>query len=285
MDDPTHGVGARTRAEPGQGVERAHPRQMVRGRADSTEPLHDPGTLAPFTGLDVALVNGHGERDLFGVRARLAVDGHPVVADLTPREWTRAVAEGHPGDSAPRPYVVALGPHRGRYRVGPVAQLRIGPLATPLAAAAQEEWLATSGSAGAARGIIALHAIEMLERLLARTDLAQIDASPEPSLAWRRGDTGTGWVDSSRGLLVHSYTVDGDGLVTNAQITTPTAQNEPWLAGLLKDTLSSADPGDPAVRARLEDAIRDADPCLPCATAPPGTMGLTITISPTRRGR
>ena len=245
--------------------------------------LREEGTLPPFAGIDVALVDDRGEPDLFGVAARLCVAADPVVADLTPAQWTAAVAESRPGASAPRPFIVALGPKRGRYRVGPVAQLRIGPLTTPLAAAAQKWWLATSGGAGAARGVIALHALEMLDATLARTDLEQIEVRAEPVHAPPLGATGTGWVDSSRGLLVHSYTVGPGGLVATAQITTPTAQNEPWLSGLLRGALRDADPGDAAVRARLEDAIRAADPCLPCSSVPPGTMALDVVISATDR--
>ncbi|MCL2490012.1 MAG: hypothetical protein FWF36_04705, partial [Propionibacteriaceae bacterium] len=64
--------------------------------------------------------------------------------------------------------------------------------------------------------------------------------------------------------------VGDDGRIVRATILTPTAQNEPWLDGLLTSAVAS---GDNLV---VEDAIREADPCLPCSSAPAGTMDLVI---------
>lgn len=75
-----------------------------------------------------------------------------------------------------------------------------------------------------------------------------------------RDGTGVGLVDGPRGILAHVY-VAVDGVLTGCQILTPTAQNEPWLAQML-------------VRLDAESAIRAADPCLPCTSAPEGHMNV-----------
>jgi NAD-reducing hydrogenase large subunit len=72
---------------------------------------------------------------------------------------------------------------------------------------------------------------------------------------------------------VHRYQTGADGRLAAAQILTPTAQNEPWLADLL---LSAAAGSTAALD--LEDAVREADPCLPCSSAPVGGMGLQVDI-------
>ena len=88
--------------------------------------------------------------------------------------------------------------------------------------------------------------------------------------------TGIGVVDGPRGLLAHEYEVDEAGTVTGCRILTPTAQNEGWLAGMLRASLAAAGDGDADREAWAEAAIRAADPCLPCTSAPEGGMGVTV---------
>ncbi|HEX7661736.1 MAG TPA: hypothetical protein VF444_19880, partial [Pseudonocardiaceae bacterium] len=84
---------------------------------------------------------------------------------------------------------------------------------------------------------------------------------------------GVGWVDGPRGLLVHRYATAADGRLTGATLLTPTAQNEVWLAELLRQ---AAETTPDALEPGLEAAIREADPCLPCSSAPPGAMGVRV---------
>ena len=241
------------------------------------------GVKAPdgqFPGADAALVDEVGAIDLVGEHLKVvAADGTLIHDGVTSDQWDQTVAEAVPGSSAPRPYLVALGQDNGLYRTGPVAQLRVGWLTTPLAEQARQRWLADCGGAGEARAIIALYCVEAigqlcLDEVITLDDLGQ-------AVAPNGVGVGVGWVESGRGLLVHRYQCDQDGAVVDATILTPTAQNEPWLAVLLKQACASND-----VEAAMEDAIREADPCLPCSTAPQGQMGLVITDQPavTTRG-
>ena len=230
-----------------------------------------------FGGPDVALVDADGRPDLLGQWLRaVAADGEVIVAGAVPADWQGLVVEEIPGAPAPRPYLAALGPGAGYYRVGPVPQLRIGVPRTPLAAELRERWLATDGGARAARAVVTLHAVEVVAELLDALGAQELDG---PWVADASGEaaaaSGTGWVDGPRGLLVHTYSSDADGVLTSARIITPTAQNEPWLARLLT-TAASAPDADRA--ARLEDSIREADPCLPISSAPEGGMGLTVDV-------
>ncbi|MEA5153746.1 nickel-dependent hydrogenase large subunit [Raineyella sp.] len=248
--------------------------------AERTLPL--PGPADDFTGADVALVDEEGRPDLLGTRLRaVAADGRVIVPAAAPRHWDSLIAESVPGDPAPRPYLLALGADHGRYRVGPVAQLRIGALTTPRAAELRADWSGRAGQAAAARAVITVHSVEVIGDLLDhpaildRRILAEVPARRGPAV-------GVGWVDGPRGLLVHRYRAAADGRMEAATVLTPTAQNEYWLAQLLRRAVAAGPDGPGRAEGDLEDAIREADPCLPCSSAPAGAMGLVVEETPPR---
>jgi len=250
---------------------------IAAARRVAEQALARPAPPDPFAGADVALVDGAGCLDLFGLTLRaVAADGTVLVRAGTPAQWDGLVAEADPGSSAPKPYLVPLGAGRGAYRVGPVAQLRVGPVPTPLAAQMQAAWRQGTGGAASARAIIVVHAVEVVRAMLESPELtAGETTTPWPAVL--PAGIGIGWVDGARGLLVHRYAAASDGRVAAATILTPTAQNEPWLDDLLR--AAGAPDGDSA--GDLEDAIREADPCLPCSSVPPGTMDLVVEVVPT----
>jgi len=236
--------------------------------------LADDDQGGAFTGADVALADSSGRPDLLGERLRaVTADGEVVHAAASADDWAALIAEAQPGRVAPRPYLVRLGPGLGEYRVGPVAQLRIGELTTVGARRLQERWLAAGGSASAARAIMMLHSVEAIGALVESSALVAGPCTTAPAGVPR--DEGVGWVDGPRGLLVHRYVSAANGVARAVTILTPTAQNEPWLAGLLRAVVD-ASPADGPDRMGLEGAIREADPCLPCSSAPPGTMALQV---------
>ncbi|MST50296.1 nickel-dependent hydrogenase large subunit [Mobiluncus porci] len=229
--------------------------------------------------LDVALIDAKGNPDVFGTRMRVSRNGE-VVEEFGFSEWNEKIAEEIPGSPAPRPYFVPLGQEAGRYRVGPVSQLSIGSLSTVRAKTAQARWLKGARDAAEARAIVTLHVLERtsqlvseLQQRLVETDAETVVASPEPIHA----GTATGLVDGPRGILAHTYEVDDSGTITRSIILTPTAQNEPWLADLLTRAAETETTPD-GREAALEDSIREADPCLPISSAPPGQMGLKLDI-------
>ncbi|WP_168929793.1 nickel-dependent hydrogenase large subunit [Nocardioides sp. GY 10127] len=238
--------------------------------------------LPPFAGHDLALVDEDGRLDLLGTRLRgRDAEGRLVVADVAPSAWPALVSEERPGASAPRTFLTYLGtPGDGRvggaYRVGPLAQLRVAALSTPRAERARRAWLAArpgaaAGGATTARAVVLLHALEVAAALLEDPALTSADdMTAPPVVPPAAGGTGVGWVDGARGLLVHLYVADADGRLADARITTPTAQNERWLGELLSALLRAG------VGSGLEAAVRAADPCLPCSSAPVGGMHLTV---------
>ena len=245
-----------------------------------------PMPMPTYAGHDLALVDRLGALDLYGDRLRaVAPDGSLTVDGAGAGDWSDLVAESRPGGRAPRPYLRALGVEAGGYRVGPVAELRAAAhLHTPLAEAARQRWSRASGDATWARAVVALHVVEVVEELLGRPELVAGPVLVETGTVGTRREA-SGWVDGARGLLVHTYRTDESGALTGATITTPTAQNEAWLAGLLGFSVRAHGPIDALgslperLRHPLEAAIREADPCLPCTSSPAGRMQLRLQVT------
>ncbi len=90
------------------------------------------------------------------------------------------------------------------------------------------------------------------------------DTTPVP-YAIRAGD-GVGASEAPRGTLYHSYSIDDDGLVSDGDVITPTAQN---LANLEADMRAFAPTVTDLPREEfllaIEQLVRAYDPCLSCS--------------------
>lgn len=229
-----------------------------------------------FSGSEVALINEDANPDVFGTRVRVVLE-QKIIDEFSFSKWNERIREENPHTPAPRPYLRALGVNEGRYRVGPVSQLSIGTLPSPKAAAAQERWLAESRNAQPARAIITLHLLERTTELVKQLSRLVGQVNSEEHTAGRpvkfSSGQASGVVDGPRGILAHTYATDTEGMITQATILTPTAQNEPWLAQLLTQAIAL---DGAQTQGALEESIREADPCLPLSSAPSGQMGLKV---------
>jgi len=82
-----------------------------------------------------------------------------------------------------------------------------------------------------------------------------------------RAGTGAGATEAPRGLLFHRYELDGDGLITSARIVPPTSQNQIIIESDLRRVVQGAlDLSDEELTWRCEQAVRNFDPCISCAT-------------------
>jgi sulfhydrogenase subunit alpha len=81
------------------------------------------------------------------------------------------------------------------------------------------------------------------------------------------GGVGRAATEAPRGLLYHRYEIGADGLVRSAAIVPPTSQNqaaiEADLRAFVQDRL---DLDDAELTRQCEQAIRNYDPCISCAT-------------------
>jgi sulfhydrogenase subunit alpha len=82
-----------------------------------------------------------------------------------------------------------------------------------------------------------------------------------------RGGIGHGCTEAPRGLLYHRYTVDDAGIIRDAVIVPPTSQNQPSIERGLREFVQDRIHLDDAELTRqCEQAIRNYDPCISCAT-------------------
>ena len=81
------------------------------------------------------------------------------------------------------------------------------------------------------------------------------------------GATGYGCTEAPRGILYHRYSVGADGLITQAKIVPPTSQNQKQIEDdLWKFVPQYIDLPDDQLQWHCEQAIRNYDPCISCAT-------------------
>jgi sulfhydrogenase subunit alpha len=116
---------------------------------------------------------------------------------------------------------------------------------------------------------IVVRAVEMVQACV--DALALIDAYQEPDQPYVAADPkageGHGCTEAPRGLCYHRYRIDAAGTVLDAQIVPPTSQNQKVIEldlGRVVD--ANLDQPDATLKWRCEQAIRNYDPCISCAT-------------------
>jgi sulfhydrogenase subunit alpha len=157
----------------------------------------------------------------------------------------------------------------GSYLVGPLARYNLNfhalsPLARETANAAGLE----PACRNPFRSII-VRAVELVyaaDEALRLIDGYQPPVTPFVDVPPRRA-TGHGCTEAPRGILYHRYTIGEDGLITDARIIPPTSQNQGQIEADLRDVVqqSLALPDD-QLTLRCEQAVRNYDPCISCAT-------------------
>jgi coenzyme F420-reducing hydrogenase alpha subunit len=155
------------------------------------------------------------------------------------------------------------------YHVGPMARYSLN--ADQLTHRAREE----AERAGLGSPVvnpfrsIVVRAVEMVfacEEALSIIDGYRQPEPPSVEVA-PAGATGHGASEAPRGLLYHRYDVDAAGLITDAHIVPPTSQNQLSIENDLRAFIPGRVAlGDEELQWQLEQAIRNYDPCISCAT-------------------
>ncbi len=104
-------------------------------------------------------------------------------------------------------------------------------------------------------------------------ELGQLSAPPEaPTISLpKENRTGTAAMEVPRGTLFHSYTLNTSGVVVDADIVTPTAQNLAQIEADIHQTVQKwleddREGGETLLKANLERLARAYDPCISCST-------------------
>jgi coenzyme F420-reducing hydrogenase alpha subunit len=114
------------------------------------------------------------------------------------------------------------------------------------------------------RALEVLYACEEALRII--TEYEEPD-SPDIPVHIARECSGWGCTEAPRGILYHRYVIGEDGLITQAKIVPPTSQNQKQIEkDLWKIVPQSLHLTDAELQWRCEQAIRNYDPCISCAT-------------------
>jgi sulfhydrogenase subunit alpha len=158
---------------------------------------------------------------------------------------------------------------RGRYLTGPAARYELShrwlsPVAREAAAAAGLGDLCRNPYRSiVVRAVETVYAVEEAIRLIDSYEPPAIPAVEVPA----RAGVGRGATEAPRGTLFHRYELDGDGLITSARITPPTSQNQAAVEDdLARFVADRVDLPDERLTTECEQAIRNYDPCISCAT-------------------
>jgi sulfhydrogenase subunit alpha len=185
--------------------------------------------------------------------------------DITPQEYDAHFEESHVKRSN------ALHSHlRGRpYLTGPIARYSLNSdLLSPLAREAAKEAGLGPTCNNPFRSIV-VRAVEVLyacDEALRIIDAYQEPEHPHLDLSPRAG-VGYACTEAPRGMLYHRYRLDADGTILDAKIVPPTSQNQPSIEDDLKNFAADwLDMPEEALRVRCEQAVRNHDPCISCAT-------------------
>jgi coenzyme F420-reducing hydrogenase alpha subunit len=158
---------------------------------------------------------------------------------------------------------------RGRYLLGPLARYSLNASSlSPVAAQAA----AAAGLGQVCRNPFRSIIVRSVEIVYACEEALRLIESYEPPdrpfvNAEPRAATGWGCTEAPRGTLYHRYDLASDGTILAARIVPPTSQNQAAIEDDLRRfvdarlELPTAD-----LTAACEQAIRNYDPCISCAT-------------------
>ncbi|MEN9542098.1 MAG: hypothetical protein RLZZ459_2189 [Cyanobacteriota bacterium] len=244
----------------------------------------------------LALVNADGRWEHYGgglgdgrsggIRV-MASDGSLLADGLDGSAMETLLAEAvEPWSYLKFPYLRALGPEAGSYRVGPLARLNVcSTIGSPRADRELLELRQRGGRVVTASFLYHLaRLIEMLaclERIEQLLDDPLIRATRLRAHAGVNAHEAVAVSEAPRGTLFHHYRVDGDGLIEAVNLIIATGQNN----GAMNRTITQIARHylgqgrlSEALLNRIEAGIRCFDPCLSCSTHAAGMMPLLVQL-------
>jgi F420-non-reducing hydrogenase large subunit len=192
-----------------------------------------------------------------------------------------------PHSYAKAPYLRALGPDAGAYRVGPLPRLNLaasmgGRLADRMHADFHQELGDVVHDALAYHWARMIELVAACERIVAILGEPLVTSTDVRVRVERGGGVGIGVVEAPRGTLIHRYEADDVGRVTSAELIVATTQNasaiDAAVLEAVRGTVVTDDSLGIDVARRMELGIRAYDPCLSCATHEIGRMPLVIEV-------
>lgn len=246
------------------------------------------GTFGNFPTLFMGLVDNEGKiRHYEGSLRVVDSSGNLIKDKLNPANYADFIGEKAENWSFMKfPYFKDFGYPEGAYRVGPLARLNVcSSCGTPEADIALKEFRQIAGYPALssfyyhwARLIEIIYAGEKIGMLLDDPDIVSnhICADAGPNCY-----EGVGVSEAPRGILIHHYKIDENGLITWANLVIATGHNNLSMNHAVLQVARQFIKGDDIKEGflnRIEAVIRAYDPCLSCATHSVGRIAPTIAI-------
>jgi len=248
--------------------------------------------FADFESAHMSLVRHDGALDLYDGDLRcLEADGTPRLDDVPVDTYADVLGEEVRSWSYMKfPFVRALGPRDGWYRVGPLARMNTCDFVPSRQAEIARRMLQEELGPELSRMTMAYHWARMIE-LLHAAEVVR-DLLDDPEIVGRdfraRGERRTeavGAIEAPRGTLLHHYEVDERDQVVRANlIVSTTHNNEAMNRSVLRvaeEDLQGVEITEGLLN-HVEVAIRAYDPCLSCATHAMGRMPLVVQLHDSR---
>ncbi len=248
----------------------------------------EAASFANFPTLFMGLVDAKGSLEHYDGFIRICDSRGLVVQDMIPGEkYADIIGEAVESFSFMKfPYYKPMGYPQGIYRVGPLARLNIcDQCGTPVADQELAEFkqlqrgaVLSSFHYHYARLIEIIYGIEYIQRMMADPDILSTHVR---SRARPNRREGIGVAEAPRGILIHHYKIDENGLVTWGNLVIATGHNNLAMnRGVLQVARRFVDGNklQEGMLNRVEAVIRCYDPCLSCATHALGQMPLRIEL-------
>ncbi len=241
-----------------------------------------------FPSYFMSLVSDKGELEHYDGKIRITdAAGHIVHDGIHPKDYLSIIGESVEDFSYLKsPYLKEKGYEEGMYRVGPLARLNTADrCGTPAADQELAEFrelhrgaVLSSFYYHYARLIEIIYGLEMIERLL--RDPAVLNPKVR-AFAEANNPEGIAAAEAPRGILMHHYKVDDQGLVRWSNLIIATGHNSlamnKGITQAAKHFVKS-DRLQEGMLNRVEAVIRAFDPCLSCSTHAVGQMLLKVDL-------
>lgn len=186
--------------------------------------------------------------------------------DITIREYEQNFVEEHVRHSNALHSVMK---GRGPYFVGPLARynLNFDRLSPEIQQIAREAGLESTCynpfKSIIIRSVETLYAVNEALRIIENYEKPE---RPFIHVAPKAG-TGCGCSEAPRGICYHRYKIDDHGIILDAKIVPPTSQNQKTIEEDLRQFVPRfIDLNDEKLTWQCEQAVRNYDPCISCAT-------------------
>lgn len=223
-----------------------------------------PSTLISLSGKEVEFYDGlikvvHG-------------DGNEL--RFHPKEYTKFIAEEATSYSYAKKSFITIGGVKRVYRVGPLPRLLIADMNYEVSRRFYYEFRSVAENYiqhpilyNLARLVEIAYCFEKILALV--DELIRSPTVARSRIEPNEGE-GVGVIEAPRGLLIHHYRCDERGIITYANIITPTAMNMPAMEIDTKETVKilvgRGVKDYDYIKKRVLYLVRSYDPCISCAT-------------------